>query len=360
MFALLLLSALASAQDAPAAPPTAVPAATTPAVPAPAVPATTPAVPAPAPTEAAPVLSSYVPTVVFPARAANLTTAEVRAAEILFRRRYEMAAGQAPADEERVRAAITFSDDQGLQAACLSLACTRWITLDLVRLDKEIYVTVIERDAAAVVTQRLESVANGLDALPGTFDRIARALAARVPLESVPASRLPVSSSSPTASTAPTPSTAAPRRPRSTSLPGFKLGVLGPLWPGFGLSLTNTFTWRQEKKDRFLEVAAGFTVPMGLTADRTFGMAFAEVGLSHIFPSKGGTAFYAGGGGGPRIGGYDDFGFGAGVYGQGGLMLGRMTNSRVYLQLKLGGDIFAGYINPYVVSYAGIEAGVGF
>jgi len=348
MFALLLLSALAFAQDAPATTP---PATTPPAA------ATPPAAPA---AEPAPVLNSYVPTVVFPARAANLTAAEVRAAEILFRRRLETAAGQAPADEERVRAAITFSDDQGLHAACLALACTRWITLDLVRLDTEIYVTVIERDAAAVVTQRFETVAAGLDALPGTFDRITRALTARVPLESVPASRLPVSSTASGPAPAPTPSTAAPRRPRSTSLPGFKIGVLGPLWPGFGLSLTNTFTWRQEKKDQFLEVAAGFNVPMNLTDDRTFGMAFAEFGLSHIFPSKGGTAFYAGGGLGPRVGGYDDFGIGAGVYGQGGIMLGRLTNSRTYVQLKLGGDLFNGYITPYVVSYAGVEAGIGF
>ncbi|MDP2311579.1 MAG: hypothetical protein Q8P41_01635 [Pseudomonadota bacterium] len=359
MLPLLLLASLASAQDTPPAPPAAPPAPSdAPAAP----PAEVLAVPAGAPgaTDPAPVLVSYTPTVLFPIRAANLGIAEVRAAEVLFRRRYEVASGQVPFDEERVRAAITASDDKGLYAACQVLACTRWITIDLVRLDKEIFVTAIERDGAALVTQRIETVAASLDALPSTFDRLARALATRTPIEKIPAAQAPPASTASAPTTEPTTAPSKPARRGPVSLPGFKFGVLGALWPGFGLSLTHAFNWRLENKDKFFELSTGFTFPLELTADRTFGMVFAEVGLSHIFPSTGGTAFYAGGGFGPRIGGYDDTGIGVGVYGQGGVMFGRLSNTRAYLQLKLGGDAFTGYVEPYVISYAGMETGVAF
>ncbi|MDP2309982.1 MAG: hypothetical protein Q8P18_28445 [Pseudomonadota bacterium] len=363
MLPLLLSIALASAEPGEAPAPAAVPAD------APPAPLAIPVAPA-APAPADPTLSSYVPTVLFPIRAANLSSAEVRAAEILFRRRYEVATGQTIADESRVRSAIGESDDKGLHAACLALSCTRWITVDLVRLDTDVYVTAIERDGAAVVTQRVEVVAAGLDAVPDTFDRLARALAGRVPIDSIPVSRrTPAATPTTSPTTAegvasvgtPVVSTeAAPRRKRTENVPGFKFGILGPLWPGFGVSITHTFTWRRESTDKFLEFAAGFTAPLSLTDDRTFGMVFGEVGLSHVFPSKGGTALYAGGGFGPRIGGYDDLGIGAGVYGQAGVMFGRLTSSRAYLQLKIGGDAFSGFVEPYVVSYAGLETGVGF
>lgn len=364
MLPLLLSIAIASAEPAPQAPASPAPAATPLAIPATEAPSTA----APAPSEVV-ALSSYTPTVLFPIRAANLSATEVRAAEILFRRRYESATGQNIADEERVRAAIGASDDKGLHFACIELMCTRWITVDLVRLDTEVFVTAIERDAAAVVTQRVEVVAEGLDALPATFDRLARALAGRVPIQSIPVAR-PVPVSEPAATAVVTPSDTPdpsggstaelPRTGRAENVPGFKFGVLGALWPGFGVSITHTFTWRREKTDQFFEATAGFTAPLGLTDDRGFGMVFAEVGLSHVFPSKGGTALYAGGGFGPRIGGYDDLGIGAGVYGQAGVMFGRLTSSRAYFQLKLGGDAFTGFVEPYVVSYAGLETGVGF
>lgn len=340
MLASLLLISLASAEDAP-------------------VPAVAPDVPAPTD----PTLSSYAPTVLFPIRAANLGAAEVRAAEILFRRRYEVATGQTIADEARVRAAIEASDDKGLHAACVALACARWITIDLVRLDTEVYVTATERDGAAVVTQRVEVVAVGLDALPSTFDRLARALADRVPIETIPASRAApaAASTAPVASTGTSSSEAQlPRRRSTENVLGFKFGVLGALWPGFGVSMTHAFAWRRESPEKFFEFSAGFTVPLGLTDDRPFGMVFAEVGQTHVFPSKGGTALYAGGGLGPRFGGYNDVGFGAGVYGQAGVLFGRLTSSRAYLQLKVGGDAFTGWVQPYVVGYAGLETGVGF
>ncbi len=338
MFSLLLFIAFAFAQEAPASPsPTA------------------PEVLA-VPVEDAPTLSTYAPTVVFPIRAANLEAVEVRAAEVLFRRRYEEATKQATADESRVRAAIGASDDRGLHAACVALACTRWITIDLVRLDKEIFVTAIERDGAAVVTQRVEVVASGLDALPDTFTRVARALADRVPIE-----RIPAAPSAPPVATSGAPSPTPPPPPRTTeSLPGFKFGVHGPLFPGFGLSLSHAFNWRWEKKDKFYEMSAGFTAPLGISGAETFGMIFAEFGLSHVFTSKGSTALYAGGGLGPRIGGYADLGFGVGLHGQAGVMFGRQSSNRAYLQLRLGGDAFTGWVRPYVVSYAGVETGVSF
>ncbi|MES2637954.1 MAG: hypothetical protein V4850_00665 [Myxococcota bacterium] len=367
MLPLLLSIAVASAQSPAPAPSAPAPSSEAPAAAEPPLAVPVDAPPA-APAAEAPALSSYTPTVLFPIRAANLGASEVRAAEVLFRSRYEAATGQSAADDARVRAAIVGTDDKGLSAACLALACTRWITVDLVRLDTEVYVTAIERDSAGVVSQRVEIVAVGLDALPTTFDRVARALAGRVPIERIPASRLtPMAGSSTTVAATGTPATdattstaVAPRTRRAENVPGFKFGVLGALWPGFGVSITHTFTWRRESPDKFFEFAAGFTAPLGLTDDRTFGMVFAEVGLSHVFPSKGGTALYAGGGFGPRIGGYDDVGIGAGVYGQAGVMFGRLTSSRAYLQLKLGGDGFTGFVEPYVVSYAGLETGVGF
>jgi hypothetical protein len=370
MLPLLLSIAVASAQSPAPAPSSGAPSSEPPAAPAEGPLAVPVDAPPAAPSAEAPALSSYTPTVLFPIRAANLGAAEVRAAEVLFRSRYEAATGQSAADDARVRSAILGTDDKGLSAACLALACTRWITVDLVRLDTEVYVTAIERDGAGVVGQRVEIVAVGLDALPTTFDRVARALAGRVPIERIPASRLtPMAGTTTTTtvaatgtpSTEPTTSTAdVPRTRRAENVPGFKFGVLGALWPGFGVSITHTFTWRRESPDKFFEFAAGFTAPLNLTDDRTFGMVFAEVGLSHVFPSKGGTALYAGGGFGPRIGGYDDVGIGAGVYGQAGVMFGRLTSSRAYLQLKLGGDGFTGFVEPYVVSYAGLETGVGF
>lgn len=310
-------------------------------------------------TEPPPVLmQAPAPTVaLFPIRAANVGSAEVRAAEILFRRRYEQALGAATIPEDRIRGAIATADDAGLAAACLALACQTWVTVDVVRLDQEIYVTVVERDGAGTVTQRVETVAAGLDALPIAFDRVARALVQNVPIDQV--STQPVSSAGGPTST-PNPPPAAKRKSKGESLPGFKLGVHGPLWPGFELAMTSAFTWRREKKDQFLEVNVGLTLPLGIGDERTWGMLYGEFGLAHIIPTSAGTAFYAGGGGGLRIGGYDTFGVGLGVYGEAGMMLGRKTARRVYVQGKIGGDAFTGYSEPYVVSYAGLEAGVGF
>ncbi|MFN7144595.1 MAG: hypothetical protein ACK4YP_12525, partial [Myxococcota bacterium] len=338
---------------APSDPPSAAPA---PAEPPPAAPA--PAAPA------APVLLSEAPstTVLFPIRAANLGPSEVRAAEILFRRRYEAAIGRSTVDESRVAGAVAAADDNGLFAACQALGCTRWITVDLVRLDKEVFVIAIERDGAGAVLQRIETEAPALDALPGIFDRVARALAARVPLEQIPAPRAPTAAAPATAAPAATaePPAAAPDERRAENAVGFKFGLHGPLWPDFQIALSHAFVYRREVRDRFFEINAGFTAPLGLSDQRAWGMVYAEVGLFHVFPSTSGAAWYAGGGFGPRIGGYDDLGFGAGVYGAGGVMMGRNGSSRVYAQIKLGGDAFTSVIEPYVVSYAGLEAGVGF
>lgn len=374
MLLLLLSLTLAAAQDTPA--PTAPDAPAAPASPPLAIPVDAPPAATP-PAEPSPELISYSPTVLFPIRAVNLGPTEVRAAEVMFRRRYEAATGQSLADEARVQSAIVASDDQGLHAACLTLTCTRWITIDLVRLDTEVFVTAIERDGTAAITQRVELVANGIDALPLTFDRIARALAGRVPIERIPASRgvpsaqpttAATPAAAPTSGTAPAPAGGsrvppAPHRPGVVNVSGFKFGVLGPIFPGFGASLTHAFNWRRESARSFFELTGGFTAPLALTTNpnaRTFAMIFAEVGVSHVFPSKSGTALYAGGGLGPRIGGYDDSGFGGGVYGQAGILFGRLTSSRVYLQAKVGGDVFTGWTEPYVVSYAGLETGVGF
>ncbi len=383
MLPLLLLAALASAEEpTPAADaPAPAPAGTsgTPAPEAPPAPSAAPSAapaPAPAPAPAAPAPTAAAPapveapptTALFPIRAANLGAAEVRAAEILFRRRYEVATGTPTIEEPRVLAAIPAADDKGLLAACQALSCARWLTVDLVRLDKEIFVTVMERDATGAVLQRIEAQAPGFDALSPLFERVARALATRVPLDRVPAAAAP-----PPEATAPPVEITAPdddepvssrARTRAKALDdtaiGFKFGLHGPLWPDFQLALSNVFTYRKESKDKFFEVNAGFTLPLGLSEQRPWGMLFTEVGLFQVFPSRGGTAFYAGGGLGPRIGGYDDLGFGAGVYGEGGVMFGRNGRSRTFLQVKLGGDVFTGSIEPYIVSYAGLEAGVGF
>ena len=320
--------------------------------------------PAPAPattTEPVPVLkqANAPKTILFPARAANLGPAEVRAVEILFRRRFEEVVVDPTFPEETVAAAVAASttDDKGLLGACTALACSSWITIDLVRLDKEIFITVLERDATAAVVQKVETTVMGLDALPGAIDRVARAVASRQPLDAIPVARVPV------VVDAATPPTVGPRptRKRETeSVAGFKFGVHGPLWPNFQIALSHAFTWRRERKNSFFELDAGFTVPLGLSDDRTWGMAFFEVGMAHIFNTKGNIAFYAGGGLGPRAGGYDDTGIGLGVFGEGGVLFGRPSSSRAFVQAKLGGDVFTGFVEPYIVSYAGIEAGVGF
>jgi hypothetical protein len=186
---------------------------------------------------------------------------------------------------------------------------------------------------------------------------VARAVATRAPLDSIPAARVP------TVVATGTPPTVAPppaRKRETESVAGFKFGIHAPLWPNFQVALSHAFTWRRERKNSFLELNAGFTVPLGLSDDRTWGMAFFEVGMAHIFNTKSNTAFYAGGGLGPRAGGYDDTGVGLGVFGEGGVLFGRPSSSRAFAQLKIGGDIFTGFSDPYVVSYAGIEAGVGF
>jgi hypothetical protein len=356
MLPVLLCAALAFAQD-PAPATSAAPA--TPAPPAEPVPVIQQDATAPAPvvTEEAPPTA-----ILFPVRVVNIGAMEARAAEILFRRRYEAATGQHAFPEDSVRSAVTVADDIGLYAACQALGCKTWITIDLVRLDKEIFVTITERDAAAVVTQRIESVASGLDTLPALFDRAARALAAHVPIERVPAAVSRSSESgAPTGVRDTSAVTQRGAKPGVNSLSGFKLGVLGPFWPNFGASLTHTFTWRRETEDRFFELDAGVTFPLGISDARTFAMVFLEVGLSHIFPSKGSTAFYAGGGFGPRAGGYDNFGVGVGIYGQGGILFGRNAAVQPYLQLKVGGDAFtASLAQPYIISYGGLEAGVGF
>jgi hypothetical protein len=353
MLPLLLLAALATAQepspDAGATPPAAAPAEPPPVIQQDTSAAA--AVPAGPPT-----------TILFPVRAVNIGAMEVRAAEILFRRRYEVAAHQATIPEDNVRAAIAGTDDLGLLSTCVALGCKTWITIDFVRLDKEVFVTLTERDAGATVTQRIEAVASGIDTLPALLDRAARSLATDVPYDKVPAAA-PVEGEVNVERLREADRIDRPDLPRSdvNSLAGFKLGVLGPLWPNFGASLTHTFTWRRERKDRFFELDAGVTFPLGISDARQFAMVFLEAGLSHVFPGKGTTAFYAGGGLGPRAGGYDNVGVGLGVYGQAGMLFGRDNRSQPYVQLKVGGDAFtAGSATPYVIAYGGMEAGVGF
>jgi hypothetical protein len=403
MLPLLLLAALASAEEpVPSAPPPAgdvpapaAPAAPTPISPAAPAPVAAPdpapaaapapvAAPAPAPA-AAPVLRQEAPPtiVLFPPRAVNMTAPEVRATEILFRRRFELAAGVRAFDEAAVTGAIAASDDKGLLAACGTLGCARWITLDFVRLDKEIFVTAFERDATGAVLQRIETQVVGLNALPGTLDRVARALAANVPLDKVPAAAPPTPDRTETPESLaalaaepvssgqvplPNPSgtyddSSRPKKrsnARIEDTAGFKFGLHGPNWPNFQLALSSVFSYRVDSKDNFFEVNIGLTLPLGLDEGRTWGMLFTEVGLFRTFPTAGKVAFYAGGGLGPRIGGYDDIGFGAGVYGAAGALLGKAARTRTFVQLRVGGDAFTGYAGPYVVSYTGVEAGVGF
>lgn len=345
-----LLAALASAAE---------PAPTGPGEPSTAAPSAAPD----APSSAAPAPVAAPTVALFPLRAVNLGAAESRAAEVYFRRRYELAAGGPVLPEETVRAAVTTADDAGLAAACLQLTCARWITLDLVRLDKEIFVVAVERDAAGVVLARAELEAPSLDFLGRTLDRVARALVARVPAASVPIDNslaLPPSAAVATASAPTAPSTRPPRRlPNPDSL-GFRTGIHGPLWPNFQLATSVALTYRQEVKGNFFEGNIGFTLPLGLSDERSWGMLFAEVGLFHLLGETEKFAFYAGGGLGPRIGGYDDIGIGVGVYGAAGAAFGDRGRAHVYTQLKLGGDVFTSLYAPYAASYAGIEAGVGF
>lgn len=325
-----------------------------------ATPAETETAPTSAPADGAPLRAAT--TALFPIRAVNLSPAEVRAAEILFRRRFELATRGPTLPEPAVQTAVSASDHDGLLAACDTLGCTRWVTVDLVRLDREIFVIAIEHDATGGVLQRVETSAVGLDALGRTLDRVARALVRDLPLAEVvedPSFAAPPAST-PVASAVPVPTS----RPRATAADrdtlGFKMGLHGPLWPNFQLALSTTFTYRQNIQANFFEGNVGFTLPLGLSDDRAWGMLFAEVGLFHHFLEREGLALYAGGGLGPRIGGYDDLGFGVGVYGATGAAFGPRNRAHAYTHLKVGGDAFTSLYSPYVVGYAGLEAGVGF
>jgi hypothetical protein len=368
---LLLLAALASAEE-PAPPPPAPPAEAAPA------PEATPEAQKPVYTlqsdPTAPIPAPTATRVVFPVRAANLSASEARAAEVFFRRYYAEALGVPIMEEERARAAIGLTDDTGLQAACGVLACDTWVTLDLVRLDRAVFVIAIERDPSGTVLNRIETDAPSLDQLGSTLDRVARALAQRVPLNKIQVYRPPASAASgaptpttysyvggqpPPASVSPPSTSARTRRPDPTAA-GFKFGVHGPLWPDFQIALSHAFTYRRASKSRFFEINAGFTAPLGLSDQRSWGMVFAEVGLFQTFPTQSPVTFYAGGGFGPRVGGYDDIGFGIGLYAAPGVQFGSERSARTFVQLKVGGDAFTGTINPYIVSYMGIEGGVGF
>jgi hypothetical protein len=314
--------------------------------------------------------------VVFPARAVNLAGDEVVAADALFRLRMGDAVGAPLVGPAETRAAMgAGTDDAALQKACATLSCTRWATLDLIKLGTDIYVTAMLRDGKGAQVYRVDVVANGMGQLDENLDRISRALVEQVPYDKVPAKK----TYTPLATPAPQPEApmavpvsppagvaAAPpvvyvdgdggSKPRSVH--GGRVGAWMPFSASAALSMAYVARW--EHPGHFYEFDAGFVYPVGL--DR-FGGLYADLGVSKLL-SAGAARFYFGGGGGPRpyIAYGSDAGFGGGLYGQAGVTNGSEAKTRLYAQLRLGVDVFnnVNFGGYYGDGYAGLEAGIGF
>ncbi|MFZ5480390.1 MAG: hypothetical protein ACOZNI_26740 [Myxococcota bacterium] len=321
--------------------------------------------------------------VVFPTRAVNLGPDEVQAADALFRLRLSAATQATPLGLPETRAAMTAgTDDAALLKACAALNCTRWATLDLIRLGGELYVTAMLRDDKGAQVWRVDVVADGIPQLDQNLDRISRALVERVPYEKVPAKQayVPVDSGppvSPSTFAEPDDGVAIPPPPvttgaaaappvvyvsgdRANAFHGVRMGTWVPVGTGASTAISVAYDVRWERAGSFTEFDAGFIYPIGLD---TFGGLYANLGWSKLVPA-GKVRFYFGGGGGPRplvVYGANT-GFGGGAFAQVGLSANPNRRLAAFTQLRAGADVFndlnfGGY---YAAAYMGADAGIGF
>lgn len=358
MLAWMPFLAAAWAEDAPAPAPSTAP-----------TPAPSEAAAAPAP-EATPVVSSAPSFVVFPVRAVNLSPGDVAAADALLRGHVAEVATEPLLSLDLTRGALTAgADDRALQDACARLSCGRWASVDLVQLGQDIYVTGILHDADGSILHRVDVVAPDVTALNASLHRVAEALVRRLPYAAITSSHgyTPTGTATPAVATPPAPG-AAPDAPRPEkkrsvdSVQGFKIGTMFPLDARFGGALSLAYTGRWEKKERFLELSAGFALPLD-DARAYVNASYLNVGYDFIFPTSEKIAFYAGAGGGPELVFYGDYGgLGVSVYGQGGVMYRRSGGLHLYGQVRLGVDMFSDLFTTglYADGISAIEVGVGF
>lgn len=323
---LVWMAAALAAEDATAAAPAA---AATPAEVAPAGAAPAGATPA----EATP-SGSEGSLVLFPLRAVNLPDADVAAAEALLRAHFaEVSSRPLLSAEATLPALGAQSTDAALSEACGRLACAEFVTLDLVRLGEEVYVTAVAHAPDGAPLHRVDVVAPGVPALNGALHRIADALTRRVPFEAATFAHGYVPVDAPEAA-------GRPVGVRPSVWQGFRTGAWVPAASGAGPALTVAWDGRWERGAWFLHADTGVALPTDTAAPT--GGVFVDVGLSRYLSFADGRTLYVGAGLGPRLAAYGSGtgGVGLGAYGEAGIQASLAPAVRAYAEVRGGIDTF--------------------
>jgi hypothetical protein len=284
--------------------------------------------------------------VIFPLDSVNLSASEAQAADEIFRQVYERVTIRPvySADLTRSLVSVEASDEERL-AACGRVDCSRWITVSLVRLDRQILVRATLRDRLGRVVHDFDTRADGLDDLFPVFDRLARSLAIGQPIDQT-ITRHNVTGLE----------TQVENRAAVEVLAGFKVCGLRPTYSGSSSAVGAAFAMRLERDMTFMEVDAGAALPTNFDVNNPYGGLFADIGWGGMLVDGNTTPFLSAGLG-PRLmswGNSDPVGLG--VYGSLGVIAGRVTSVRSYVQVRLNLEISSGGVWPVL----GLEAGLGF
>lgn len=270
-------------------------------------------------------------------RGLNLAPIELAAASAMIRKRFD-------ASFALFEPAPASLDDLAIVAMCRALACRGAITADLMRVDREILVSVSRLAADGRAIRQIEATAGDLDALIPLFGRIATAITHDKPLRNPeqPASR----------------AVATRIGPATRRLTGARTGLYVSE-AALGMDVSGALVYRWGSDRTFYEWDLGFVWPAE-ARENAFRRVHSDFGTGY-FLTEGDNALYAGGGAGGCIGGYDRWGLGVGGYGMAGVLFRTDKPVTVYLQTRGGLDLFPdGDGGVYAGLHAGVELGFGY
>ena len=303
------------------------------------------------------------PTVIFPLRAVNLAADEVEKDEVGFRSAWSKRSARTMEPWSTMVAAMTGAEDTELAATCARLQCAEWVTVDLVGLGDEVFLTAVLKSPNGEEQQRVE-LTSPLADLGANLDRAAMALAWRIPFDQTGggAASRPSAASSPSTVAAPAPSSAIPEpappraaaRATTAAAPvtkermrqGMLVGVRLPTNGYSSASVSTAWAARIPARHFDLDVSAGVAAPGDLASG--YVLAYFDVGLLRNIP-VGPVDLYTGGGVGPRIGAAAvDSGIGLGAYALFGIAGPRDGLGQLRLQARLAADGLYGFSYGYL------------
>jgi hypothetical protein len=282
---------------------------------------------------------------VLPVRGTNLAPGRGEAIGAVFAQQYAKALGADVLDPSQTAERLSLALGQSPGEAEQALGVLEYVELSVVALEKKIMISAVRRLRTGEQVYRADMAALGLDDITEVCERLALALAGKVPV--------------PETLTLDNVTRAEGQAPNKTfSHKGMGLKTSAGYAVGFSPFATLGFAARREGGSYFTEVGAGAMTPASTSGTQGYGGVYAEIGASYYLLNAS-VSPYVGGGVSPRLMLGGASGIGVAPYLQGGVMLMRQAKTRVYADVRVAQNVLPVTSGTFPTE-ATLQIGVGF